>query len=306
MGNITMPLQMETPGRNACALCPRRCGANRRLAAGRCGARAEIRVAHAAPHLWEEPCISGVNGSGAVFFSGCPLGCVFCQNHAISRGGAGRVVTRQGLASLFLGLQAQGVHNLNLVTATPYLHDVRAALAKARAGGLALPVVWNTGGYETPQTVLALRGEADIWLFDLKFHAPVLSARLANAPDYFGVAARALALACAQTGPPVFGPNGLLQSGVVVRILVLPGHRGDAVRLLEHLAGTLPPGGFMLSLMRQYTPPNGAALPPPLHRRVSSYEYRAVVQAAQRLGLHSGYTQGKNSVGEGYVPPFEI
>ena len=270
-------------------------------------------VARAALHHWEEPCISGTKGSGAVFFAGCPLGCVFCQNHAISRGGLDhrdtggvrRPHSVYQLADVFLGLQAQGVHNLNLVTATQYLPGVRAALALARAGGLCLPCVWNTGGYETPQTVHALRGDVDIWLFDLKYHAPALSTQLADAPDYFEVASRALQAVCTQTGPPVFGGDGLLRSGVIVRLLVLPGHRDDAIRLLEYLAGHLPKDGFLLSLMRQYTPPQGVALPPPLDRKLSSYEYNQVLDAAVRLGLQNGWAQDKASASGAYLPPFE-
>jgi putative pyruvate formate lyase activating enzyme len=167
-----------------CVLCPRRCGADRRFRQGACGGGSLPRVARAAPHHWEEPCISGSRGSGTVFFTGCPLGCVFCQNHAIShRGGAGRRVTAEELAGIFLDLQRQGVHNLNLVTATHYLPWVQMALGLARGRGLALPVVWNSSGYETAATMAALAGMVDVSLLDLKYKTPALGQRLAAAPD---------------------------------------------------------------------------------------------------------------------------
>lgn len=291
-----------------CALCPRRCGALRSTHLGRCGGGSQPVVARAALHHWEEPCISGTRGSGTVFFSGCGLGCVFCQNHQISRvhndALAGKAMDTTTLADTYLSLQRQGAHNLNLVTATHYRPWVQQALAAARTKGFALPVVWNSSGYETEESMRALAPDVQIWLLDLKFHSSILSAQYANAPDYFEYASRAATLACTLAGPPRFDDVGLLQSGVVLRLPVLSGHRDDAKQLLAWMADTLPPGGFLLSLLRQYTPPAGLCLPSPLHRRLSSFEYRDVADTALRLGLEDGYTQQAGSATQAFVPPF--
>ena len=290
-----------------CTLCPRRCGVNRSRQPGRCGGGSRPTVARAALHPWEEPCLSGSRGSGTVFFAGCPLGCSFCQNGAISRAAPAVKVKETdgaGLAEIFLSLQARGAHNINLVTATHYAPWVARAVPLARAKGLALPVVWNSGGYEVLDTLELLRPHVDVWLLDVKFHDSALSARLANAPDYFEHAAAAAAWACAAAGPPVLGDEGLLRRGVILRLLVLPGSHRDAIALLEWMAAALPPGGFLLSLMSQYTPPEGVALRPPMDRRVAAYEYRKVLDAAHRLGLELGYTQQRASASSTYIPPF--
>lgn len=287
-----------------CSLCPRLCGADRRTTPGLCFSGPQIRIARAAPHMWEEPCISGTRGSGAVFFSGCGLGCLFCQNLTISRGG-GQAVSVPKLANIFLRLQQQGVHNINLVTAAHYRPWVQAALRQARKNGLLLPVVYNTSGYETPQSIRALAPDISVWLTDFKFHGAALSAQLANAPNYFAIASTALQAMCATAGPPVFDSDGLLQKGVIVRLLVLPGHRQDAIHLLQWMAKNLPQNGFLLSLMNQYTPPEGTTLPSPLHRRTASYEYNAVADEAIRLGLTNGYMQQRTSAELFYTPSFD-
>jgi len=257
-------------------------------------------------HHWEEPCLAGTRGSGTVFFGGCPLGCLFCQNHAISHRAGGAPHTAQQLAARFLAMQQRGAHNLNLVTAGHYRPWVQRALALARAQGFSLPVVWNSGGYETTEALDALAADVDIWLLDLKFHAAALAATLADAPDYFPVASAAAKQACRLAGPPVFGGGGLLRRGVILRLLVLPGHHKDAMALLRFMASELPRGGFLLSLMRQYTPPPGLGLPRPLSRRLASYEYRQVLDEAERLGLATGYTQQAESASAAYIPPFEV
>ena len=293
---------MPTPT-DQCTLCPRACQTNRSQQPGAfCHQTNQIKIARAAPHHWEEPCISGTRGSGTVFFSGCPLGCTFCQNQQISHGGLGRAVSGEELAALFLDLQSQGVHNLNLVTATHFAPGVLAALALAQSGGLRLPVVWNTGGYETPTTIEMLAPKVDIWLFDVKFHSSELSQRLASAPDYFTVASRAAWLAQRAAGPPQMDESGLMRRGLILRVLVLPGHAADAMALLDWAAQSLPQGGFLLSLMRQYTPQPG--LEKPLNRPLATYEYRKVADHALALGLTQGYTQQAGSAGQGYVPHF--
>lgn len=289
-----------------CQLCPRRCGADRtRQAPGLCGGGPQARAARAALHAWEEPCISGTRGSGTVFFSGCSLGCCYCQNYRISAENFGKPLSVPQLAAIFLRLQAQGAHNINLVTATHYAPWVTAALDKARAQGLRLPVVYNTGGYETEQTVRALAPYVDIWLTDMKYVSSALSGEYSAAPDYFAVAAPALRQMLAQAGPPVFGADGLLQRGVIVRHLALPGALHDSLAVLRFLAG-LGPQNFLFSAMSQYTPFYRAAQHKALSRRISTYEYRTVVNEAVRLGLTNGYMQEKSSAKEEYTPPFDL
>lgn len=294
-----------------CTLCPRTCGADRAAGqTGLCGAGDTLRAARAALHHWEEPCLSGApeapTGSGTVFFSGCALGCCYCQNYGISQEGQGRPLTEARLAEIFLELQAKGAKNINLVTATQWLPWVLPALDSARRRGLRLPVVYNTGGYETVQTVQALAGYVDIWLTDFKYDSPALAAELSRAGNYPAVADRALRAMLRQTGAPVYDPEGYLCRGVIVRHLVLPGQTADSQAVLRRLAAVrrqeeVP---FLLSLMSQFTPFYHAA-DHGLGRRITSYEYRKVVDAALALGLTDGYMQEKSSAREEYTPPFD-
>ena len=294
-----------------CTLCPRACGADRAAGqTGLCGAGDTLRAARAALHHWEEPCLSGdpeaPTGSGTVFFSGCALGCCYCQNYGISQEGQGRPLTEARLAESFLELQAKGAKNINLVTATQWLPWVLPALDSARRRGLRLPVVYNTGGYETVQTVQALAGYVDIWLTDFKYDSPALAAELSRAGNYPAVADRALRAMLRQTGAPVYDPEGYLRRGVIVRHLVLPGQTADSQAVLRRLAAVrrqekVP---FLLSLMSQFTPFYHAA-DHGLGRRITSYEYRKVVDAALALGLTDGYMQEKSSAREEYTPPFD-
>lgn len=294
-----------------CTLCPRACGADRAAGqTGLCGAGDTLRAARAALHHWEEPCLSGdpeaPTGSGTVFFSGCALGCCYCQNYGISQEGQGRPLTEARLAEIFLELQAKGAKNINLVTATQWLPWVLPALDSARRRGLRLPVVYNTGGYETVQTVQALAGYVDIWLTDFKYDGPALAAELSRAGNYPAVADRALRAMLRQTGAPVYDPEGYLRRGVIVRHLVLPGQAADSQAVLRRLAAVrrqeeVP---FLLSLMSQFTPFYHAA-DHGLGRRITSYEYRKVVDAALALGLTDGYMQEKSSAREEYTPPFD-
>ena len=294
-----------------CTLCPRACGADRAAGqTGLCGAGDTLRAARAALHHWEEPCLSGdpeaPTGSGTVFFSGCALGCCYCQNYGISQEGQGRPLTEARLAEIFLELQTKGARNINLVTATQWLPWVLPALDSARRCGLRLPVVYNTGGYETVQTVQALAGYVDIWLTDFKYDSPALAAELSRAGNYPAVADRALRAMLRQTGAPVYDPEGYLRRGVIVRHLVLPGQAADSQAVLRRLAAVrrqekVP---FLLSLMSQFTPFYHAA-DHGLGRRITSYEYRKVVDAALALGLTDGYMQEKSSAREEYTPPFD-
>ena len=294
-----------------CTLCPRACGADRAAGqTGLCGAGDTLRAARAALHHWEEPCLSGApeapTGSGTVFFNGCALGCCYCQNYGISQEGQGRPLTEARLAEIFLELQAKGAKNINLVTATQWLPWVLPALDSARRRGLRLPVVYNTGGYETVQTVQALAGYVDIWLTDFKYDSPALAAELSRAGNYPAVADRALRAMLRQTGAPVYDPEGYLRRGVIVRHLVLPGQAADSQAVLRRLAAVRRQEevSFLLSLMSQFTPFYHAA-DHGLGRRITSYEYRKVVDAALALGLTDGYMQEKSSAREEYTPPFD-
>lgn len=301
---------MSLPHR--CTLCPRACGADRAAGhPGYCGADDRLMVARAALHHWEEPCLSGTpedeRGSGTVFFSGCSLRCCYCQNYPISQEGVGKAISAEHLAEIFLRLQRDGARNLNLVTATQYLPQVRAALDTAKAAGFLLPVVYNTGGYETVETVKALDGYVDIWLTDFKYASPDLAARLSSAKDYPAVAEAALRQMLRQTGAPFFDSEGFLQRGVIVRHLALPGHVQDSQAVLRLLVRIQKETGvpFIPSLMSQFTPFYNAA-ENGLGRRITTYEYRQVIDEAIRLGLTDGYMQEKSSAREEYTPPFDL
>ena len=283
-----------------CRLCPRRCGVDRKVKRGFCGMGEMPKVARAALHFWEEPCISGTRGSGAVFFSGCTLRCAYCQNWPISHEGQGKEITPARLADVFRALEDQGAHNINLVTATPFIPAVLEALSLHRPG---IPVVWNTGGYETVETLKMLEGAVDIYLPDLKHVSPRLSALCAGAPDYFDVASAAILEMCRQTGKNVYDDAGIMQKGVVVRHLILPGCTTDSCRVLDFIAEKLPKG-IPVSLMRQYTPIPECTVPG-LDRRITDREYERVLSHFQALGL-SGYTQEKGSASLAYTPPFDL
>lgn len=290
---------------SCCALCPRECGADRTLGLGRCGAGSLPRLARAALHRWEEPCISGgapQRGSGTVFFSGCPLGCCFCQNYPISHENFGKEVPVSRLSEIFLELEDQGAWNINLVSATQYIPQVVEALEMVK-GRLGIPVVYNTSGYEKAESLRLLEGYVDIYLPDLKFYDPALSERCADAPDYFSTASAAILEMYRQVGHLQMGKDGMLHRGMVVRHLVLPGQRKDSEKLLRWLAEAVPKEDILLSLMSQYTPYR--PLEKPLNRRVATFEYNWVRDIADELGF-SGYGQERTSAKEKYTPPFDL
>ena len=301
-----MPTYFDIPSR--CALCPRRCGADRAAGrAGFCGAAGRLKVARAALHFWEEPCISGTAGSGTVFFSGCALQCCYCQNWPISAEAFGREISVGRLAEIFLELQSQGAHNINLVTPGQWQPWIIAALDKARADGLRLPIVCNTGGYETAESVARWQGYIDIWLADLKYVSPALSAQLSAAPDYFAAAKTAIEAMMAQAGRPVCDAEGMMQRGVILRHLALPGHIDDSFAVLDQMAAwnDADPGCFIPSLMSQYTP-FYKAKEAGIGRRITTYEYRRVVNYAVDKGLGAGYMQQRSSAKEEYTPAFDL
>jgi putative pyruvate formate lyase activating enzyme len=290
----------------SCSLCPRNCNVDRNVTTGYCGCSNTIKAARAALHHWEEPCISGTKGSGTVFFTGCTLRCCFCQNHSISQEGLGKEVSITELSQIFLRLQDQGAHNINLVTATQYLPSILPALDLVK-GKLSIPVVYNCGGYETIQTVKALKGYVDIWLPDLKYESSELSMRYSGAKDYFQVAKEAIKQMILQTGPPQFDSQGsIMKKGVIIRHMALPGAKDDSIRLLHFMKEELPEGMYYISLMSQYTPFFHSKEFPEINRRITTYEYNKVLDEAIRLGLDSGFMQEKSSAKEEYTPPFDL
>lgn len=284
-----------------CNLCPRRCGAerNERAGTGFCRMPAAPVVARAGLHHWEEPTISGTRGSGAVFFSGCVLGCVFCQNGSISHENFGKTVTVERLREIFLELIDQGAHNINLVSPTPYALSIREALSEP----LPVPVVWNTGGYERVETLRALEGKVQIWLPDLKYADDTLAEKYSAAGDYFEVAAAAILEMYRQVGDYEV-EDGLLKKGVVIRHLLLPGALDNTRRVLDWVAEHFRPGQVLFSLMAQYTPQPGAE--GLLSRRVTGAEYRAARAYMENLGIVDGYVQDAASAKAEYTPNFDL
>ena len=283
-----------------CTLCPRRCGAERTAEAGGgfCRMPGGLRVARAMLHHWEEPPISGQNGAGTVFFSGCTLGCVYCQNGVISAGGFGKDISTARLREIFEELIAQGAHNIELVTPTHFLPWILPALTPR----LPVPVVYNCGGYERVETLRALEGLVDVYLPDLKYADGTLAAELSGAADYFPVACEAIREMFRQVGSYVL-EDGLLTRGVVIRHLVLPGYLDNIRRVLDWIAETFAPGDVLVSLMSQYTPT--ANMTGRLARRVTAAEYRAAVDYMRNCGITDGFVQERTSAEEAYTPAFD-
>ena len=287
-----------------CTLCPRQCGAIRDDTHGEgwCRLPRHPMVARAALHLWEEPCISGTNGAGTVFFSGCTLGCVFCQNEPISHENFGKPVCADDLHAIFARLAEQGAHNIELVTPTQYTHVLSEVLSHPTPGNL--PVVWNSGGYERDSVLRTLEGKVDIYLPDLKYVTPALAEKYSGAADYPEAAKAAILEMYRQRGPVRF-EGELLKSGVIIRHLLLPGQVAEARRVMDWVAESFPPGAVLFSLMAQYTPMGDLSACPELNRTVRSSELRAAREYMAALGLQ-GYVQELESVGEGFIPAFDL
>ena len=284
-----------------CTLCPRKCGADRRSAAGRCRMPEEPVLARAALHHWEEPPLSGSRGAGTVFFSGCSLGCVFCQNYEISREDRGRAVTPERLRAILHELIAAGAHNIDLVNPTHYAHVVYEALAEP----LPVPVVWNSGGYDRVETLEAMEGKIQIYLPDYKYPDEDGARRYSGAADYPETARTAIREMVRQTGPCRFDENGLLTRGVVIRHLLLPGRLAQAREVMDWAAETFPSGTVLFSLMSQYLPWGRAADYPELHRRLRKSEVRAAAAYMANLGLE-GFFQGTEAARSDYIPAFDL
>ncbi len=285
-----------------CTLCPRRCRVNRYEKTGFCGENSEIRIARADLHYWEEPCISGSKGSGTVIFSGCALKCCFCQNYEISAEGKGFTVTEKELADIFIMLQNKGVHNINLVNPTHFVPQILEALELA-GDKLKIPVVYNSGGYENPETLEMLRGKVSIFLPDLKYCDSGLSKRFSHAADYFEKTSSAIKKMTEITGKPVFDENGIMQRGVIVRHLVLPNCRHDSAKLIEWLTNTFEKDEILVSVMSQFTPVYKAFDFKELSRRTSTFEYNYVADLLEKSGF-DGFCQQKSSADECFIPQF--
>lgn len=288
----------------SCNLCPRMCGARRdaKRGNGYCRMGAMPVVARAALHFWEEPCISGTKGSGTVFFTGCSLQCVFCQNEQISvRREVGRALTARELSDVFFRLIEQGAHNINLVNPTHFASGIAEAL---RFRPLPVPVVYNSGGYERVETLRMLEGLISIYLPDYKYRDSALSQRLSGAADYPEHAAEAILEMVRQTGPASFDGDGMLQRGTIVRHLILPGHTRNSIEVLDWLKENLPEG-TLVSLMAQYVPCGRAADYPEIDRRITKREYEKVQQHLFALGL-DGYVQERKSAKKDFIPPFDL
>ncbi|MDE5717264.1 MAG: radical SAM protein [Lachnospiraceae bacterium] len=295
------------PELSDCTLCPRECHVNRNAGeTGYCGQTAKLTAARAALHFWEEPCLSGTNGSGAVFFSGCNLGCIYCQNHAIAQGQSGREITVSRLSDIFLELQEKGAHNINLVTPAHFVPQIITALQAAKKQGLSIPVIYNTSAYEKTETLRMLEGLIDIYLPDLKYRDTALSGKYSHADDYFERAAAAIAEMVRQVGAPIFaeGEDSLMRRGVIVRHLLLPGCGRDSRQLLRYLLETYK-NDIYVSIMNQYTPLSQVSDIPPLNRRVSTEEYRRIVDYAIRIGIENGFIQEGETATESFIPSFD-
>lgn len=288
-----------------CTLCPRNCGVNRlRGQKGYCRANGEMLIARAALHMWEEPCISGKEGSGAVFFSGCSMGCIFCQNAEISGGRTGKVVSVEHLAEIFLNLQEQQANNINLVTAGHYVPQVREALILAKEKGLAIPIVYNSSGYEKKETLQLLEGLVDVYLPDFKYMNEELAKEYSNAPDYPEVAKQAIAEMVRQVGEAKFDERGMMQKGVIVRHLMLPGELLDSKRIIRYLHETYGEHIF-ISMMSQYTPMPRVAEHPKLGKKIRKKSYDSLLNFAVSLGVENGFFQEGETAKESFIPAFD-
>ena len=295
---------MQTEKR--CGLCPRECKVDRTQGErGYCGQTAELYVARAALHQWEEPCLSGTIGSGTIFFTGCPLGCVFCQNLEIAAGNVVKKISVKRLAEIFLELQEQGAHNINLVTATHFVPQIAEALSLAKQNGLQIPIVYNTSSYEHVSTLRLLEGLVDIYLPDLKYRNEEWSLRYSHAADYFFYASKAIAEMVRQVGKPVFSEeDGLMKRGVIVRHLALPGKEEDSKEVIRYLYETYGEQIY-ISIMNQFTPMPGLREYPELNRVLTEQEYSRIVDYAIRLGVEQGYIQEGETAKESFIPSFD-
>jgi len=301
-----------------CNLCPRKCNMDRDVGEiGYCGMTGELKVARAALHFWEEPCISGVAGSGAVFFAGCQLRCIYCQNHDIAIGKSGKTITIERLSEIFMELQQKNANNINLVTPTHYVPQIIQAIQLAKKAGLVLPIVYNTSAYETVETLRMLEGYVDIYLPDFKYMDAKIACNYSNAKDYFDVAAKAIAEMHRQVGDPYFNEKtitgdlendrieeDMMTKGMIVRHLMLPGEFEDSKNIISYLYQTYGNNVF-ISIMNQYTPLEQVKNIEKLNRRITKKEYDKLVNFAIDLGVENGFIQEGKTAKESFIPEFD-
>ena len=286
-----------------CRLCPRNCGINRYEKVGVCGAGSKVKVSHYSLHEWEEPVISGTNGSGTVFFSHCNLKCIFCQNKKISTGGYGKEITNKRLGEIFLELQERGAHNINLVTPTHYVPQIKKVLTKLKGNELKIPVVYNTSSYENVETIKMMDGLVDIYLADFKYYDNEIAMNYSNCKNYFEVAANAIDEMYRQVGSPIF-ENDLMKKGLIVRLLILPGHKEDAKKIIEYVYNKYKDSVF-ISIMNQYTPVTKSLVYPNLNWTVTDNEYCDVINYACDLGVTNAFVQEGETADESFIPEFD-
>ena len=287
-----------------CSICPRHCLVDRDKQIGYCRSSNTVKVARAALHYWEEPCISGDNGSGTIFFSGCSLGCLFCQNSEISHGDSGVEISNDRLVDIMFELKDKGANNINLVTPDHFAINIRECVDIARKRGLNIPIVMNTGGYLSDSTYVLLKDVTDIWLTDFKFYSSEIAQKYANASDYPEVAFKALSKMVRDTGSPVF-EDGLMKRGVVVRVLLLPGCLKDSKNIVKYLYNCFGES-IIFSLMNQYTPPTKEILEyPELNRKCTKKEYDRLIDYAISLGIENAYIQEGDTAKESFIPSFD-
>ncbi len=298
---------MYTDKTNNCTLCPRDCGTDRSSGnRGYCGESNTVRIARAALHFWEEPVISGTGGSGTVFFTGCNLKCIFCQNASIAANEVGKAVSMEALSEIYLKLQAEGAHNINLVTPAHFVPQVAEAIGYAKKSGLSIPVVYNTSSYERVETLNLLEGLVDIYLPDFKYMDKRLAKDYSNAEDYPEIAKAAVAEMYRQVGKPVFEEeSGLMQKGVIVRHLLMPGAVGNAKAVIDEVYDTYGDSVF-ISLMNQYTPMREFAKYPELNRKVTKREYEKLIQYALDKGVANAFIQEGETAKESFIPAFDL
>lgn len=286
-----------------CNLCPRNCGVNRYESLGFCKASDKVKVAYYSLHQWEEPVISGINGSGTVFFSNCNLKCIFCQNKKISTLGYGKEISNERLKEIFLELQAKGAHNINLVTPTHYVPQIVEVLKEAKTAGLNIPIVYNTSSYENVSTIMLLEGIVDVYLADLKYFDDSLGCKYSKCENYFEVAKAAIEAMYEQVGKFEI-VDDLMVKGVIVRVLVLPGHADDSKNLIKYLHETYG-NNIIISIMNQYTPVEVIDKYPNLNRKVSDEEYEDVIDFAVELGVEIAFIQEGETQDTSFIPDFD-
>jgi putative pyruvate formate lyase activating enzyme len=291
---------------NSCTLCPHNCKVNRLEGKkGRCKCDNTLKIALASLHKFEEPCISGTNGSGTVFFTNCNLNCIYCQNYEISQGGKGKEITMQTLADIFIKQQEKGAHNINLVTPTMYVYQIIEAIKLARKNGLKIPIIYNSNGYENVETIKMLNGYIDVYLPDLKYYTNELSKKYSNVDNYFEVATNAIKEMYSQVGNAVFDDNEIIQKGVIIRHLVLPNHIQNTKNILKWINENLPKDIYV-SVMAQYFPTYKAKNDSLINRKLNKKEYKEVLNYLYSLDLQNGYIQELGSHEEEYVPNFNL